>query len=452
MKQLLIIDDEPEMLSGLDKIIKQKGGFKTTLIDNGPDAIQILKEKHFDLIITDLILKEISGLEVLKTVKRQAQEVPVIMISGYGTIDTSVQAMREGAFDFLEKPFTSTRLFECIERACQTHDTKELTAAKAVELKGIVFRSERMAGIIEIVKKVAPENMNILITGESGTGKELFARAIHSISNRGIHPFVPVNCGALPEQLFESELFGHEKGAFTGAIKTKPGLLEFANQGTFFFDEIGELSMPLQVKLLRMLEERKIRRVGGQKEIDIDIRVIAATNKNLNVLVNEKKFRDDLFYRLNIIHIEIPPLRERREDILQLANHFLNELNTKNNKLISGFTSETEEAMQSYAWPGNAREMQNLISRAYFLSSSNMIQIEDFPLPNLQPSFKIDSKMLNLSYTDAKEFVMEKFELEYLNHHLKFNKGNISKTAEACGIDRRSIHRLIKKYNIFYKE
>jgi DNA-binding NtrC family response regulator len=451
MIRLLIIDDETEMLSGLNKIFTQKGGYRVELVDNAPQALKIIKEQSFDIILCDLILKEASGMDILKTSRTYAPGVPVIMISGYGTIESSVQAMREGAFDFIEKPFTSKRLFECIERA--SHSIKHKNDAPKINgLQGIIYQSKQMAGIINMVKKVAPENMNILITGESGTGKELIARAVHAISKREKHPFIPVNCGALPEQLFESELFGHEKGAFTGAIRTKPGLLEFANEGTFFFDEIGELSLPLQVKLLRMLEERKIRRVGGEKEIDVDIRIIAATNKHLEELIRESKFREDLFYRLNIIHIDIPPLRERRDDILPLAHYLLQELNRKNSKQIIGFSPETEAAMRAYSWPGNTREMQNLISRAYFLTSSSTIEIEDFPLPTLSPSFQINNKMLNLTFSDAKELVLKKFEIEYLKYHLKQNEGNITKTAEDCGLDRRSIHRIIKKHNFFYKK
>jgi two-component system response regulator HydG len=451
MIRLLIIDDESEMLNGLHKIFMQNGGYQVELLEQADQAIKRIQQQTFDIILCDLFLKEASGLDVLKASRTYAPGVPVIMISGYGTIDSSVQAMREGAFDFLEKPFTSKRLFECLERAIHTLKQKK-GSVKLNGIQGIVYQSRQMAGIIEIVKKVAPENMNILITGESGTGKELIARAMHAISKREKHPFIPVNCGALPAQLFESELFGHEKGAFTGAIKTKPGLLEFANQGTFFFDEIGELSLPLQVKLLRMLEERKIRRVGGEKEIDVDIRIIAATNKNLEQRVRENKFREDLFYRLNIIHIDIPPLRERKEDILPLAHYFLNDLNMKNSKQIVGFSPDTEETMRLYSWPGNAREMHNLISRAYFLSSSSTIEVEDFPLPTLTPSFQVNSKMLNLSFSEAKEVVLKKFEIEYLKYHLKRNEGNITKTAEDCGLDRRSIHRILKKYNFFYKK
>ena len=240
-----------------------------------------------------------------------------------------------------------------------------------------------MQEIIEFVKKISPQNMNVLITGESGTGKELIARAIHNLSKGNLNPFVPVNCGALPETLFESELFGHEKGAFTGAIKTKPGLLEFANDGTFFFDEIGEMSLALQIKLLRMLEERKIRRVGGQQEININVRIIAATNQDLEKSVQEGKFREDLYYRLNTIKIEIPPLRKRREDILPLVNYYMKDFCTRDDKEIRRFTKEAEDALVSYDWPGNVREVQNIIGRAYYLCSTSIIQKNDLPLPLL---------------------------------------------------------------------
>jgi DNA-binding NtrC family response regulator len=367
-----------------------------------------------------------------------------------------VEAMQEGAFDFIEKPFTSKKLFNCMDRVFhqQTEpaaDTIQSTG-KSTGLSGIVYQSKQMADLISVVGKVAPGDLNILISGESGTGKELIARAIHNLSRRNVHPFVPVNCGALPENLFESELFGHEKGAFTGAIKTKPGLLEFADQGTFFFDEIGELSLPLQVKLLRMLEQRQIRRVGGQAEIAIDVRIIAATNKELSTAVKENKFREDLYYRLNTIQIHIPPLRDRTDDILPLAYHYLTELCNKNNKIVSRFSSDAEETLKSYIWPGNIRELQNMISRAFFLTSSRVIQKSELPLPVSEQNLYLDRDTLDLSYKQAKDAILEKFESEYLSSQLRKYKGNISLTAARCGIDRRSIHRLIKKYNIVYKD
>jgi transcriptional regulator with PAS, ATPase and Fis domain len=272
------------------------------------------------------------------------------------------------------------------------------------------------------------------------------------LSKRSMNPFVPVNCGALPENLFESEIFGHEKGAFTGAFKTKPGLLEFANHGTFFFDEIGDMSLNLQVKLLRMLEDRKIRRVGGQKEINIDLRTITATNKDIKKSVDENNFREDLFYRINTITIEIPPLRERPEDIPILSNHFLNDLNSKNEKKVNKIANDAIESMQTYPWPGNVRELQNILGRSYFMCNSEIITKQDLPPTIVNDQFIEGNAMLELSYKNAKDAIIEKFELEYLSHHLRKNEGNISKTADECGLDRRSIHRLIKKYNIIYQE
>jgi len=319
-------------------------------------------------------------------------------------------------------------------------------------LPGIIYLSSAMKNVINMVRKISNGNMNVLITGESGTGKELIARSIHRLSKSSLDPFVPVNCGALPEHLFESELFGHEKGAFTGAIRRKPGLLEFANHGTFFLDEIGELSQTLQVKLLRMLEERKIRRVGGEEEINIDVRIIAASNKDLLKATKENTFREDLYYRLNTFQIEMPPLRERTEDIILLAKHFMNELCEKRDSIKRYFSPEAEEALKVYPWPGNVRELQNVIGRAYYLCSDQVIKVDDLPIPVPSQKDKINTQYFNPSYKDAKELLMEKFEIEYLSHHLKLNNGNISKTAESCGIDRRTIHRLINKYNIIYKE
>ena len=455
MKNILIIDDEREMLNSLNKILQHRSEFNITDIQDAKEALDTVEKKKFDLIITDLKMKNISGIDILRTALKKFPDSVVIVISGYGTIEASVEAMQEGAFDFLEKPFTSKKLFACIDRAFEHFDSKETMLEKEADgngkIAGLVYRSKQLQDIVKMLHKLAPGNMNILITGESGTGKELIARAIHNLSNRRSSPFVPVNCGALPENLFESELFGHERGAFTGAVKTKPGLLEFANNGIFFFDEIGDLSLPLQVKLLRMLEDRQIRRVGGQKEISIDVRIIAATNKDLSEAVKEQKFREDLYYRLNTIQIEIPPLRERPDDIIPLAHHILAEICKKNDNITRKFTSEAEEVMTKYAWPGNVRELQNIISRAYFLCSSKIIDKQDIPLPISGRSISLDQKMFDLTYKEAKEYVLDKFEVEYLTYQLRKNEGNISRTADICKIDRRSIHRLIKKYNIVYQ-
>ncbi len=454
-KKILIIDDEIEMLTSIEKILKLKDKYQIQIIQESSDAINLVSSKYFDLIITDLKMKEFSGIDILKTAILKFPETHVIVISGYGTVEASVEAMREGAFDFIEKPFSSAKLYECVERALNENtDETENKAAQVNEVKkfeGIIYKSTELENVINLVKKVAHGNMNILITGESGTGKEMFARAIHNISKGSLDPFVPVNCGALPEQLFESELFGHERGAFTGAVKTKPGLLEFANNGTFFFDEIAEMSEALQVKLLRMLEERKIRRVGGQKEIEINVRIIAATNKDLLQAVEDRKFREDLYYRLNTLQVHIPPLRERKADILTLTKHYLSQLCENDEGANKVLSSDAIDALENYAWPGNVRELQNLISRAYFLCNTNMITTEDLPLPYSDKIAKLNEKTLQMDYKDARNVILEKFEIEYLSHHLRKNDGNISKTAAICGLDRRSIHRLLNKYKIIYK-
>lgn len=455
MLEVLLIDDEKEMLIGLEKILSSRKNFKITVQQDPLAAMKLIKSRDFNLILTDLKMKEYSGIDILKSVNEKNAESKVIVISGYGTIEASVEAMQLGAFDFIEKPFTSKKLFEVVDKALESvenSDIEEIRTDPIIETEGIIYKSEQMREVIRDVKKIAPQLMNVLVVGESGTGKELIARVIHKLSDRSDQPFVPVNCGALPENLFESELFGHERGAFTGAVKTKPGLLEFANQGTFFFDEIGDMSQPLQVKLLRMLEDRKIRRVGGQKEISIDVRIICATNKDLEKEVSIGSFREDLYYRLNTMQILIPPLRERRDDIIPLLEHYLRGLCDRENKPLKSFSPEAKELLKAYPWPGNVRELQNMIGRAYYLCSSKIIQKDDLPKYISNELTTVSSNILNLQYKEAKEQTISEFESEYLSHHLKKNEGNISKTALECGLDRRSLHRLIAKYNIIYKE
>ncbi|MGA8266054.1 MAG: sigma-54 dependent transcriptional regulator [Ignavibacteriaceae bacterium] len=453
MKKILVIDDELEMLNSLEKILSYRKDFEIELSNNSVKAKELVTTKSYDIIITDLKMKEVSGIDILKAAIKKHPYALVIIISGYGTIEASVEAIKEGAFDFIEKPFTSKVLFDSIDRALQKSlDSHVKQGNEFIKVSGFIYKSQKIEDVIKLVKKVAPGNFNILVTGESGTGKELIARAIHDLSKRRDNPFVPVNCGALPEYLFESEIFGHERGAFTGAVRKKLGLLEFANHGTFFFDEIGDMSQNLQVKLLRMLEDKKIRRVGGEEEIEINVRIIAATNKNLANAVADKKFREDLYYRLNTIQIEIPPLRDRPDDIMPLANYFISNLCSMEDSEQKGFSKEVEEILKKYSWPGNVRELQNILNRAFFLSSSSIIQRENLPLELDTGDKRLNEEFLSPGYKEAKDKMIEKFELEYLTHHLKLNKGNITKTAENCGLDRRSIHRLINKYNIIYKD
>lgn len=454
MKKILIIDDEYEMIQSLRKILSLRDQFDLHSLDDGTIALEEVKKNKYDLIICDLKIGKVSGLDVVRNAVTAFPESIVIMISGYGTVEASVDAVKAGAFDFIEKPFTSQKLFDAIDRALKTSQDRPELEYHTIEEGQIklVYKSNEFNRLVKDVRKIAGNSMNVLITGESGTGKELIARAIHSFSDRKQEPFVPVNCGALPENLFESELFGHEKGAFTGAVKNKPGLLEFANQGTFFLDEVGELTKSLQVKLLRMLEERKIRRVGGQKEISIDVRIIAATNKDLESEIEKDLFRKDLFYRLNTLRVHIPPLRERTDDIIPLADYFLDDLCQGNKKNKKAFSDEAIDALITYSWQGNVRELQNVIGRAYFLSSSNVINIDDLPLPNKKKSNNFNDGLMDLPYKLAKDKILESFEQEYLTYNLKKHEGNISHTAQECGIDRRSIHRLISKHNIIYKE
>jgi len=367
-----------------------------------------------------------------------------------------LEATQKGVFDFIEKPFTGRRFVGAVTLALRTQD-KELSAESvsidAVQnFNGFIYVTKISQELVNMVKKVAQGNMSVLITGESGTGKDLIARAIHDYSGRKNSTFVPVNCSALPEHLFESELFGYEKGAFTGAVKTKPGLFEFADQGSFFLDEIGEMSFQLQAKLLRTLEDQKIRRVGGTKEIDVDVRIISATNQNLQDYIAAKKFRQDLFYRLSQIQIEIPPLRRRVGDIIPLAKHFLDQICAQSGKEELALTEDSIDALENYLWPGNARELNNVLTRACFSSEGKVIHLRDLPIPGKDFSLSINEELLNMTYKEAKQSVVEKFEVEYLTHNLSKNKGNISQTAKDCGIDRRTIHRLLNDYQIIYKK
>ena len=456
MRKILVIDDEVEMLNSIQKILSRHPEFET-IIENVPQmAIKKIKRFKYDLIITDLKMNEFSGMDILSAAKKSSPKTKVIMVTGYGTEEGRLEATEKGAFDFIEKPFTGKRFVEAVTLALRAQDEEnygnEVQSSQVKNFNGFIYKSQTAHNLVEMVKKVAEGNMSILITGESGTGKDLIARAIHDLSDRKENTFVPVNCSALPENLFESELFGYTKGAFTGAVKTKPGLFEFANQGTFFLDEIGEMSFELQAKLLRTIEDQKIRRVGDTKEINIDVRIISATNQNLSDYMAAKKFRQDLFYRLSQIEIQIPPLRKRVEDIIPLAKHFLNQICTQSGKTLINLTDDSISALERYSWPGNARELYNVLTRACFSSEGKVLHLKDLPIPGKESVMTISDDLLDLQYKEAKQNIIEKFEIEYLTYNLSKNEGNISKTASECGIDRRTIHRLLNEYQIIYKK
>ncbi len=446
---ILVVDDEKEMLVSYQKILG-RAGFTVHTAQNSEDALSLLHtSQKISLILCDLKMPGMDGMEFLALLRQNYPHLPFIMVTGYGTLEIGIEAVKNGAFDFIEKPFSRHKLLSSVESALKQIVTVRDEQSTSEGFDNIVGQSPAMKRIFDMIKKVAYGNANILITGESGVGKELVARSVHKHSLRRNHPLIPINCGALPEQLFESELFGYEKGAFTGAFQAKPGLVELANGGTLFLDEICEMPHNLQVKLLRMLEDRKIRRIGGQKESPVNIRVVSATNRNPDNALQQGWLREDFFYRINTIQLNIPPLRERTEDLPLLMDYFLEGLEQKYNRQITGIHEDARRILQAYHWPGNVRELQNIIERTYYLASPPLITVSDLPshlVKNRQPDEIPNWK--NMSYKEAKDRILENFERDFLLFQLDRNDWNISKTADACGIDRRTIHRLINKYQI----
>ncbi|RMG35698.1 MAG: sigma-54-dependent Fis family transcriptional regulator [Methanobacteriota archaeon] len=447
--KILVVDDEKEMLVSYQRILK-KAGYQVCSSQSAEKALKLLEQNDdFSLIICDLKMPGMDGMELLYELRKEYPFLPVIMVTGHGTLEKGIEAVKQGAFDFIEKPFSSQKLIDAIEKALQHLAPSKEENSHEYGFGNIIGKSEAMRKVFQLIKKVAYGDGNVMITGESGVGKELVARCIHKHSARRNQPLIPINCGAIPESLFESELFGYEKGAFTGAYQAKPGLVELANGGTLFLDEICEMPLEMQVKLLRILETRSFRKVGGDKEIPIDIRIVTATNRDVHKAVEKGLLREDLFFRINTIHIHVPPLRERKDDIPLLISYYLEELNRKYFRNIVRVSSSAMERIMEYNWPGNVRELLNTLERAYYLATPPEILPKDLPefLQLTSPiNFLDDWETLN--YKEAKEKVLEKFEKEYLLHQLRKHQWNITRTAQECGIDRRTIHRLIKRYNI----
>jgi len=450
--RILIIDDEPDMLSACSKIITVLGN-EPVPISDPKKAIKFLEEEEFDLIFCDLLMPDHDGMEVLEICQKLAPNTPVIIFSAYGTIDRAVTAMKAGAFDFIEKPFEANNLKILIEKGLRQRNLfrERINLLKQLEDKyhfdNIIGKSLVMRNVFEMIENVSKTDANILITGESGTGKELIARSIHARSRRKTKAFVPVNCGAFPENLFEAELFGYEKGAFTGAAHRKIGLVEFADGGTFFLDEVCELPSNLQIKLLRTLQDQMLRRVGGNDLIQVDIRLISATNQNIEQALREETLRTDFYYRLNVINIHVPPLRERKEDIQLLAEHFLDKCLTTSAKKIKGFTDEVIHALENYNWPGNVRELENNIERAVTLAKDNKIILADLS-PNISNNHPAPAFYDGTSLIDLKHKAVEEIEKKYLLVLMEKYKGNITRVAEEAGLTRRHIHRMINIYKI----
>jgi DNA-binding NtrC family response regulator len=383
-ERILLIDDSPEILSSLSESLKSEG-YDVETASSGKEGISLIEKKFFDLIITDLMMPDVGGMDVLKFVTQNSPDSFCIILTGYGTIKNAVEAVKLGAFDYLTKPVKLDEILITLKRVIEFRNLKRENfnlrsqLKKKYKFENIIGDSEKTRQIFETIEKVADTDSTILILGESGTGKELIAKAIHYNSYRREGPFVPVNCAAIPTELLESELFGHEKGAFTNAIRTRIGRFELANGGTAFLDEIGDMPPNLQSKLLRFLQERQFERVGGVKTVKVDIRIIAATHQDLKMAVQQKKFRQDLYYRLNVIPIYVPPLRERKEDIPLLVHHFLEQFNRTKKRNIKGIAPEAMERLMQYHWPGNIRELENIIERMVILTNHEMIQLDDLP-------------------------------------------------------------------------
>jgi two-component system, NtrC family, response regulator PilR len=384
MPSVLVIDDD-ETVRDVIKMFLQAKGFEVTTTPDGQTGLDRFREEKFDAVLSDLVMPGVNGIEVLKGIVEQNTNTPVIMITAYGSVQTAVEAMKMGAFDYVTKPFVLDELHIILERAIgvsRLHRENlmlKMQLKKKYNFKGLIGDSPRMQKVYEMIEKIADTDSTVMITGESGTGKELVAKTIHFNSSRSQGPFVPLNCAAIPKDLLESELFGHEKGAFTGAMSTRIGRFELAHNGTLFLDEIGELDPSLQVKLLRVLQEREFERVGGVKTIKVDVRILAATNKDIEKATKEGKFREDLFYRLNVIPLQLPPLRKRIEDFPLLIEHFVHELSKRRKREPLKFSQEVMDCLMKYTWPGNVRELENLIERLTILSSGNVVAVSDLP-------------------------------------------------------------------------
>jgi two-component system, NtrC family, response regulator PilR len=453
--RILVVDDEPSMRELL-AIVLRREGYEVLLAENGRAAINLLEREPVDLLISDIKMPDLSGVDVLRAAKKIDQDILGIMITAFASTDTAVEAMRLGACDYLSKPFDIDLLKMKVREKIENRQLRQenlllkRTLGLTHQFSNIIGRSESMLAVFKMVETVARTNSTILLTGESGTGKGLVAQAIHFNSLRRDKPMVAVNCGAMPEALLESELFGHMRGSFTGADSNKKGLLEVAERGTVFLDEIGEMSPVMQVKLLRVLQERRFRRVGGLEELQADIRVIAATNQDLSKAVAEGRFREDLFYRINVIPIALPPLRERREDVPLLADHFLEKFSQQMGKEIQGIAREAADLLTRYDWPGNIRELENVMERAVALESTAAILPESLPTTirgEASPRATASSDGLPESGFDLEAHVKE-IERGYISEALKRAGGNLTKAGKLLGLEFRQVRYLVKKYNL----
>jgi len=443
--RVLIVDDEADSRDALAELT-QRWGYDVQTASDGSEALRRAIEWHPDVILTDLVMPNMDGLWLLRALRAELPDCPVVLLTGRGTIQTAVQAIKEGAYDFIEKPLEVPRLRIVLERALEKKETMrevQLLRRRLAALApgtDMIGSGPAMQRVFELVNKVAPSNASVVVTGESGTGKEVVARAIHNLSPRKDKPFVALNCSAIPATLIESELFGYERGAFTGADQRRMGNFELAHNGTLFLDEIGELPLELQAKFLRVLEERKIRRLGGRSEVEVDVRVLCATNRDLKDDIKRGRFREDLYFRLHVFTIDLPPLKERREDVPLLVHHFIEKFNAETGKRVQGVNAAAMAVLQGYAWPGNIRELRNTVERAMILVDGDVIGEEQLP-PDMQAS-RPEAATLRVPLG----IPIDDVEKEYILASLQRNGGNKARTAEILGISEKTLYNKLNRY------
>lgn len=452
--KILLVDDAADIRKDLSLII-ESFGFICLTAENGEKGIELIKRESPDVLLTDQQMDETDGFQVLEFALEFDPALPVIMFTGYGTVQMAVDAMKRGAFDFIQKPILPEFLEMVLSRAAEFRRIKKenillhTISPEETTLVNVVGKSPAMQKIAKQVVKVAQSNVNVMIVGESGTGKELIARNIHHFSPREKKAFIPVDCVSLPESLLESELFGFEKGAFTGAVKSRPGVFELADQGTLFLDEITELNFQLQAKLLRVLQERQLRRIGSDQFVDVDVRIISATNRNPEQAVEEKELRDDLYYRLNVVPIQLPALRERREDIPLLVQHFIRKYSAFSPIEFTDITPKALKCFQNYSWPGNIRELENIVQRIISMADEPVIQKDNLPAELLNAQANNDHKIdLEVSYKEAKVKYLQNFEAVYMKKLLSKFDGNISLAAQKARMSRQTLHRMLKTHGM----
>ncbi|MFL5351730.1 sigma-54-dependent transcriptional regulator [Archangium sp.] len=446
--RVLLIDDDPSMVELLEARLTRRGFTLTTLTDPHA-ALPLVMEQPFDVVLTDLNMQGLSGTELCERVVANVPDLPVVVVTAFGSMETAIAAIRAGAYDFITKPVEMDALVHTLTRAVQHRQLK----GELVRLKKVVAESERLGGLLgssppmrkvyDLLTRVADSDATVLINGESGTGKELVARALHEKSRRASGPFVAVNCAAMPEALLESELFGHAKGAFTDAKAARSGLFVQAHGGTLFLDEVGEMPLGLQPKLLRALQERTVRPVGGDHEVSFDVRLVAATNRDLEGMVEENRFREDLYYRLNVVQMELPRLRARGGDILLLAQHFIEHFAARANKRVTGLTEAVAERLMSYSWPGNVRELRNCIERAVAVTVNERLAVED--LPEKIRAYRASHVVVVASGDPSELTTLEEVERRYILRVMEEVKGNKSLAAQILGLDRKTLYRKLDR-------